>query len=226
MYWQERADEGTDVIPDDVVDVVFGIACRALPVEHAYALWSAVGGVLPWLRDEPGAGIHPIHVADSGNGWMRPGRPDDLLHPSRRTKLVIRVPKARVADTERLSGHTLDVAGNALRVDAASVRRLSPLTTIFSRYVAIERALDENAFLAEALAQLNGLGVKPKKMLCGIEHSIATPDGPLRTRSLMLAELTPAEALTVQQRGLGPMGHLGCGLFIPHKDIKELAARE
>lgn len=226
MYWQERADEGADVIPDDVVDVVFGIACRALPVEHAYALWSAVGGVLPWLRDEPGAGIHPIHVADSGNGWMRPGRPDDLLHPSRRTKLVIRVPKTRIADAERLSGHTLDVAGHALRVDAASVRRLSPLTTIFSRYVAIERVLDENAFLAEALTQLNGLGVKPKKMLCGIEHSIATPDGPLRTRSLMLAELTPAEALTLQQRGLGPMRHLGCGLFIPHKDIKELAARE
>lgn len=226
MYWQERADEGADVIPDDVVDVVFGIACRALPVEHAYALWSAVGGVLPWLRDEPGAGIHPIHVADSGNGWMRPGRPDDLLHPSRRTKLVIRVPKTRIADAERLSGHTLDVAGHALRVDAASVRRLSPLTTIFSRYVAIERVLDENAFLAEALTQLNGLGVKPKKMLCGIEHSIATPDGPLRTRSLMLAELTPAEALTLQQRGLGPMRHLGCGLFIPHKDIKELAPRE
>lgn len=226
MYWQERADEGNDVIPDDVVDVVFGIACRALPVEHAYALWSAVAKILPWLAHEPGAGIHPIHVADSGNGWMRPGRPDDLLHPARRTKLVIRVPKARVGDAERLSGHTLDIAGNALRVDAASVRRLSPLTTIFSRYVAIERALDENAFLAEALTQLNGLGVKPKKMLCGIEHSIATPDGPLRTRSLMLAELTPAEALALQQRGLGPMRHLGCGLFIPHKDIKELAPRE
>lgn len=226
MYWQERADEGSEIIPDDVVDVAFTIACRALPVEHAYALWSAIARALPWLPDEPGAGIHPIHVADSGNGWMRPGRPDDLLHPSRRTKLVLRVPKTRVADTERLSGQTLDVAGNPLRVDAASVRRLSPLTTQFSRYVVLARTEDENAFMAEALTQLRGLGVQPKKMLCGIEHSIATPDGPLRTRSLMLAELTPAEALTLQQRGLGPLRHLGCGLFIPHKDIKELAMRE
>jgi CRISPR-associated protein Cas6 len=139
---------------------------------------------------------------------------------------VLRVPKTRVADTERLSGQTLDVAGNPLRVDAASVRRLSPLTTQFSRYVVLARTEDENAFMAEALTQLRGLGVQPKKMLCGIEHSIATPDGPLRTRSLMLAELTPAEALTLQQRGLGPLRHLGCGLFIPHKDIKELAMRE
>jgi len=226
MYWQERADEGIETVTDDVVDVVFGIACRALPVEHAYALWSAVARVLPWLPDEPGAGIHPIHVADSGNGWMRPGRPDDLLYPSRRTKLVLRVPKTRLEETKRLTGHTLDIAGNALRVDAASVRRLSPLTTIFSRYVVLERTADENAFLAEALAQLRRLGVQPKKMLCGIAHSVATPDGPLRTRSLMVAELTPPEALTLQQRGLGPMRHLGCGLFIPHKDIKELAPRE
>lgn len=226
MYWQERADEGAENIPDDVVDVVFGIACRALPVEHAYALWSAIERVLPWLRDEPGAGIHPIHVADSGNGWVRPDGPNDLLHPSRRTKLVLRVPKARIPETERLSGQTLDIAGNVLRVEAASVRLLSPLTTIFSRYVVIERAMDENAFMAEASTQLRGLGVQPKKMLCGIEHGIATPAGPLRTRSLMLAELTPAEALTLQQRGLGPMRHLGCGLFIPHKDIKELAGRE
>ena len=226
MYWQERADEGAEVIPDDVVDVVFGIACRALPVEHAYALWSAIERVLPWLRDEPGAGIHPIHVADSGNGWMRPGRPDDLLHPSRRTKLVLRIPKARVSETERLSGHTLDIAGNVLRVEAASVRLLSPLTTMFSRYVVIERAMDENGFMAEAMTQLRALGVQPRKMLCGIQHGIATPNGPLPTRSLMLAELTPAEALILQQRGLGPMRHLGCGLFIPHKDIKELAGRE
>ena len=225
MYWQERADEA-QTVPDDVVDVVFGIACRALPVEHAFALWSAVARVLPWLPDEPGAGIHPIHVADSGNGWMRPDRPGDLLYPSRRTKLALRVPKSRIADTERLSGQTLDIAGNAMRVEAAAVRRLSTLTTIFSRYVVLERTADENAFLAEALAQLREFDVRPTKMLCGIEHSVATPDGPVRTRSLMLADLTPAEALALQQRGLGPMRHLGCGLFIPHKDIRELAPRE
>ena len=225
MYWQERADEA-QTVPDDVVDVVFGIACRALPVEHAFALWSAVARVLPWLPDEPGAGIHPIHVADSGNGWMRPDRPDDLLYPSRRTKLALRVPKSRIADTERLSGQTLDIAGNPMRVEAAAVRRLSALTTVFSRYVVLERTADENAFLAGALAQLREFDVRPKKMMCGIEHSLATPDGPLRTRSLMLADLTPAEALALQQRGLGPMRHLGCGLFIPHKDIKELAPRE
>ena len=225
MYWQERPTDQVTV-PDDVVDIVFGIRCRALPVEHAYALWSGVGQVLPWLRDEPGAGIHPIHVADSGNGWMRPDRPTDLLHPSRRTKLVLRVPKRRVAETQALSGRTLDIAGHALTVEQGNVRQLSTLTTLFSRYVVIDAAGDENSFLARALEQLQALGVRPTKMLCGIEHTIDTPAAPLRTRSLMLAELTVAESIVLQQKGLGSMRHLGCGLFIPHKDIKELAPSE
>lgn len=225
MYWQERPTDQVTV-PDDVVDIVFGIRCPTLPVEHAYALWSAVGQVLPWLRDEPGAGIHPIHVADSGNGWMRPDRPTDLLHPSRRTKLVLRVPKHRVDETHTLSGRTLDIAGHALTVEQGSVRQLSTLTTLFSRYVVIEAAGDENSFLARSLEQLQALGVRPTKMLCGIEHAIDTPAAPLRTRSLMLAELTVTESIVLQQKGLGSMRHLGCGLFIPHKDIKELAPSE
>lgn len=225
MYWQERPSEQVTV-PDDVVDVVFGIRCRALPVEHAYALWSAVGQVLPWLSDEPGAGIHPIHVADSGNGWKRPDRPTDLLHPSRRTKLVLRVPKHRLGETHGLSGRTLDVAGHALTVEPGSVRQLSTLTTLFSRYVVSDAAGDENSFLARALERLQALGVRPKKMLCGIEHVVGTPAASLPTRSLMLAELTVVESIALQQKGLGPMRHLGCGLFIPHKDIRDLAPSE
>ena len=59
-------------------------------------------------------------------------------------------------------------------------------------------------------------------MLCGIERVLVTPERPIRTRSLMIAELTPPESVTVQQRGLGPLRQLGCGLFLPHKDIKEV----
>jgi CRISPR-associated protein Cas6 len=221
MFWQESHEE-VRAVPDDVVDVVFQIDCRALPVDHAWALSQALRAVLPWLETEPVAGVHPIHVADSGNGWMRPEHADDLLCLSRRTKLVLRVPRQRIDAAQTLVGRQLDVAGHALRVDKASLRPLSPLTTIFSRYVVSAEGLDETAFLQAAQREMESFGVRPKKMLCGIEKVIATPNQPVHTRSLMLAELSQPESITLQQRGLGPLRHLGCGLFIPHKDIKEV----
>ncbi len=222
MYWEEEKDEKRYVVPDDVVDVTFNIVCRSLPVDHAHALLTALRQALPWLKDEEGAGVHPIHVADSGNGWMRPENPDDLLYLSRRTKLVLRLPQHRVQDARHLCGKTLEIAGNAMQVDAAAIRPLSTITTLFSRYVVADEATDESTFLETMLAQLKAMGIQPTKMLCGMEKVISIPQKPVRTRSLMLANLGTQESITLQQQGLGSLRLLGCGLFIPHKDINEV----
>ena len=68
MYWQEDDDRLTPKVSDDVVDLVFAIACKALPVDHAYSLSQAIRQILPWLADEEGAGVHTIHVAETGVG--------------------------------------------------------------------------------------------------------------------------------------------------------------
>ncbi len=222
MYWQEAQTDNRYVVSDDVVDVSFAIRCRTLPVDHAWALSQAVAAVLPWLMEDARTGVHTIHVADSGNGWMRPQGPDALLYPSRRTRLALRVPRARMDDARALTGTTLDVAGHRLQVEHGEVRRLSDITTIFARYVVAEDEHDEGAFLGAVHAQLQRLGIKPGKMLCGIEHRIYTPSRVVRTRSLMLADLTVEESVRLQQTGLGPLRHLGCGLFLPHKGINEL----
>ena len=218
MYWQDEPQASSIQIPDDVVDLVYSIQCLRLPVDHAQVLSIAVQKQLPWFATEERAALHTIHVAESGNGWVRP---DDFIHLSRRTKLTLRVPKHRIEDAQQLSGKVLDLGGYPLTVSTSIVRPLSTLTTIFARYIAAPES-DEQQFLRDALTQLNVLGVKPKKMLCGMEKSIATPDGALRTRSLMLAELSVDESLILQQRGLGLHRMLGCGVFIPHKDIQEL----
>ena len=54
MYWQEDDDRLTPKVSDDVVDLVFAIACKALPVDHAYSLSQAIRQILPWLADEEG----------------------------------------------------------------------------------------------------------------------------------------------------------------------------
>jgi CRISPR-associated protein Cas6 len=222
VYWQENKPSEDYVIPDSVVDAVFGISCRNLPVDHAYALSQAIQTALPWFTAEADAGLHTIHGADSGNGWMRPEDPRALLQLSHRTKFLLRLPKQRLADAEALLGKTLDVAGHALRLDKLTVRPLSRITTLFTRHLVIAAGHDESAFLQHAMELFAALGIRPAKMLCGKMTTIALPAQSLQTRSLMVADLTVEEAVLLQQRGLGPERKLGCGLFIPHKDINEV----
>ncbi len=221
MYWQEDPTERPCEVPDDILDVLFAIDCKRLPVDHAHALSAALCRVAPWLETEPGAAIHNIHVAGSQNGWERPasGGGQHLI-PSRRTKLVIRIPKGRLADLDdALVGVTLDLAGCALTIGAAKTRALSKESTLFARQVVTRPGDDEDAFLTWAVAELAALDIGVRKALCGMEQILETPQGPVRTRSLMLANLAPDEAIRLQQVGLGPRRDLGCGVFIPHKGI-------
>ena len=56
---------------------------------------------LPWLADDDRAGVHLIHVAESGNGWMRPeDAENEMLYLSRRTKMTLRLPKEYIEETK------------------------------------------------------------------------------------------------------------------------------
>jgi CRISPR-associated protein Cas6 len=211
--------------PFDIVDAVFAISCRSLPVDHAYALSQAILAALPWFAAEPGAGLHTIHGAASGSGWQRPEGAHAILQLSHRAKLALRLPRRRLDDAAAMLGRTLQVENQPLRVDSLSVRPLSRITTLFSRCVVLAESGDETAFLAAATTELGMLGIDPETMLCGRMTPIATPAHTYQTRSVMLAGLTPEQSLALQRHGLGVERKLGCGLFIPHKDIADLRSR-
>jgi len=221
MFWQEEPEELPGGVPTDVVDLLFAVDCKRLPVDHAYALSKALAKALPWFDEEPGLGVHTIHVAGSQNGWERPlhGTQSHILL-SRRTKLALRVPQARVGDLGKaLTGLTLDIAGCPLTLGEAKPRPLSKETTLFSRYLISQADEEESAFLARVARELLGMDIRIRKALCGKTLSLAFPGGSLATRSLLLADLSPEESLRLQQRGLGSHRTMGCGLFIPHKGI-------
>ena len=222
MYWNEDKEQQPEfVVPDDVVDLAFKFSGPTLPLDHAHALSAELLSVLPWLAEEVHAGVHLIHGAASGNGWYRPEDPStELLHLSRRSRMRLRVPSYRLDDARELTGNTLDVAGHAIEVGEATVYKLSSLSTLFARYVITDAAVDEGEFLKQAAEQLQDLEISARKMLGGIAHSMQFPDGPVHTRSLMVAELEPEQSVRLQQIGLGPGRTYGCGLFLPHKGIK------
>jgi CRISPR-associated protein Cas6 len=225
MFWEEEKDENSAyVVPDDVVDIVYSIDCKCLPLDHAYSFSTAICSALPWMNDEPRAGIHLIHGAESGNGWMRPEDCEhQLLHLSKRSRMTLRVPGHRVADAESLAGAKLDIDGHALLVGKPKVKLLSTLPTQFARYVVVPESVhrdDEAAFTAWAVEQIRSLDIHVRKLLCGRSHTLQHPDGDVPTRSIMLADLDVEEAIRLQQAGVGAHRKLGCGLFMPHKGIK------
>lgn len=226
MLWEEEDKQAkAEIVPDDVVDLCFKINCRQIPTMHAYELAQAIYRVLPWLEGEPEIGIHQIHGATTGNGWERP--PDgELMHLSRRAKMHLRVPREKIEEAKQISGETLDIAGYPIEVGDASVRLLNPIQTIFSRYVIGPEGLDEELFVQWVVGELKQRDIHVRKMLCGIGHTIATPDGDIETRSVMIADLDKATSLSLQETGVGPGRHLGCGIFLPHKGIRAVGETE
>jgi len=230
MFWQDDDKPKAYEVPDDIVDLVFDIQCRELPVDHAHDLAAAIRAHLPDIEDDERLGVHSIHLAGSQNGWERPDpKLGQRLILSRRTKLTLRVPRERIAEVEQaLEGVELDVAGYALTVGRAKQKKLSSQGTVFSRYVVLEpgEEIDENTFLERIVAHLSERGIRVKKALCGKTAEVAGPEGPIRTRSVMIAGLTAEESVRLQQEGVGPMRHMGCGIFIPHKGIDAVKKSE
>lgn len=228
MFWQEDEDKTLPYqATDDVLDLSFALRCKQLPIDHAWDLSVAIRTALPWFDTEPLAGVHTIHVADSGNGWLRPEDTSGLLIPSRRTRLELRLPKQRIEEANNLSGQTLKWANYALTVGEAKEKRLSNTAVLFARYVQSSETESEEQFLQRMAAEVQQLTqFKVKKMLCGRSNYLRTPQGALLTRHLMLADLDNQTSIRLQQVGLGAGRKCGCGLLLPHKGIKTLKPTE
>ena len=217
MYWQEDQKEDIFVVPDDVVDLVFKIECQTLCNDHTWHLSQAIRELLPWFGDQPEHGLHPIHVAASSSGWVRPQAPEELLYPSRRTRLKLRLPKDMVVAAQALSGQTLDIDGHKMLIGGSKVQLLSMTDTLYShQVVAVE---DEEEFIDHAVSELTEMGLKFSKVLCGKAHTLEASEGQLLTKTLMVGGLSFPHAVTLQIKGLGSNRFMGCGLFIPCKSI-------
>lgn len=194
-------------------DVQFDLAGSEIPADHGYSLFSALSTFLPWLGDAAGSGIHPIHGAPTGR--------NDNLVINRRDKLVLRVPVERLDDVRALTGKCIESGAGALVIGEAREKQLMPFAYLYSPLVDMG-AEDEVSFIEAARAELEKMDIRCG-LIPGKKRKMVTPEGDVWGYSLMLHDVGQEQSLHVQEQGLGGHRAYGCGLFVPHKSIKEVA---
>lgn len=197
-----------DSAPAGSVDVAFELAGRHLQRDYAHCLLEAVAQQLPWFKQEPLAGIHPLKLV-SGTDGAAPA----LL--SRRTRLLLRVARASLSQTLALTGRELAIGQSRLQVGQGQARELLPHATLYAHQVCAADD-DELQFINRAQAELDAMGVR-YLLVCGKNQRRELNGQTLSAYSLMLHGLSPADSLRIQERGIGPHRQWGYGLFVPHK---------
>lgn len=194
-----------------MIDLQFDLAGTAIPTENAQLLSDALQRLLPWLSEDSGTGIQHLKGAETNSG-------DASLNINRRTKLFLRVPKARVDDMQRLVGQTLDLGGHSLQIGSFKTREFSPFANIYAHFVDTGSTTEEQ-FVQDVMRELDGHFQLRCGFICGRQQTLQSASGTLYGYSLMLHDVPPHKSLQLQDEGMGRNRLLGCGIFIPHKSI-------
>lgn len=196
-----------------VTDLQFDLSGLEIPADHGHALFEEIARHLPWLRDLPAVGIHPVHGVPSGR--------NDNLVINRRVKLVLRLPIDRAPDAHALVGKEIDPGAGKLQIGALKEKSVTPYATLYSHFVAVD-SVDEAGFLDEIRRQMQELEITAG-LIPGKAHKMYIPKRVIGGYSLMLHDIDLMQSLLLQERGLGLYRGYGCGIFIPHKSIKAVA---
>lgn len=201
------------------LELVFPAAGSPVPTDHAYPLYSALSAVVPAFHAENA----PLRFAP----LTGVGQPDGTLLLGPNSCLRVRLPDDAVRVALPLAGKKLDVAGVGVRLGVPAVRTLVPAPAVVARVVTFKNADTPEQFLTTARGKLAELGVtgepqlpihlegeragEPKRRVVRIKGAAIVG------YSLLVTELSAADSLALQERGLGGRTHLGCGFFVPAK---------
>ena len=211
MSWAGWPENKPEEYTPQMIDLQFDLVGTTIPADNAQLLADALQRLLPWLSEDSGTGIQHLKGAETNSG-------DATLNINRRTKLYVRVPKARVDDMQRLIGQTLEIAGHALQIGSFKTREFSPFANIYAHFVDTGSTTEEQ-FVQDVMRELDGHFQLRCGFICGKRQTLQSESGPIYGYSLMLHDVPPHKSLQLQDEGMGRNRLLGCGIFIPHKSI-------
>lgn len=187
-----------------IIDLSFPVQGKKIPVDHGYALYSALSRICPYLHQAENAAVHRIRGKYCGDG---------LLALSAISHLKLRIPADKLPHYLSLSGKSIGVDGHAVRLGVPNPYLLKPKTAIYSHLVTTKNGNDEERFKAEIGTQLDALNIRGK-LTIGRRRTFTLHGKQIVGYSVLVSELSAEESLTLQEKGLGGRRKMGCGVFV------------
>lgn len=196
--------------PDSTIkiDLCFHLRGEHLPVDHGYALYSALSRALPLLHEDPQVGVRLIRGRYIGGG---------ILDISPHSELILRLPAPSLPPYLKLAGKTLEIFGQTLLIGVPKAKSLIPSVALAAHLVSTRNGHDQARFEAEIQKQLRNLGVNGQ-LIVGRRRTFEVHGKQVVGYSVMVSELTAEESITLQEAGLGGRRKMGCGFFEPWED--------
>ncbi len=189
-----------------VTDVCFHLTPGVrIPVDHGYAWYAAISGIMPCLHAQNAFGLHTIEGKYTGNR---------SLTTNERSALIVRAPLDSTSELSGLSERRVSIHGIELRIGSSWNRPLQLAQVLHSRLVTTKNGSDAQRFQLEVKRQLQVLRVSSHAVInVGKRRTVCIKNREIVGYELTLINLTDIESLKIQEFGIGGRRKMGCGVF-------------
>lgn len=192
-----------------MADLAFAVRGTCVPADYRFALWSALCALLPWLDQEPWAGLVGLRITPTG-------APLALL--AQRARLTLRLPLRCLDAAGQLQGALIELGPDVMQLTQAHARPITPSGTLYAQMVVTDRQ-DEAGFVRSVERELAELGVAGRVIL-GRRSGVHAGQADLSGFSLAVHNCAADHSMRLQQAGIGAQRGIGCGIFVPYKRIE------
>jgi len=206
-----------------IIDLSFVLVGTTFPLDHGYCLFSAICRVVPGVHGDRRIGVHPIRGRQTAPG---------VLTLDNRSRLKLRLPSEEIAPYIALAGQALELEDHRLQVGIPRIEALIPAANLASRLVTFRHALapsDLEEDVRRELARLEISGTphfvpssRPAFAGQPLRRVLEVREKRLVGYALRVTGLTADESIRLQEEGLGGRRRMGCGVFVP---VRELPSR-
>jgi CRISPR-associated protein Cas6 len=198
------------------VELSFSITGQSLPADHGYGLYSAIAHLAPQVHEREGVSILTIVGIPDRQG---------KIFLTERSHLRIRLPYECMPMVYHLAGKQLSIGSHSIRLGIPQIYMLRPVERLRARIVTIKNHQESESFLVAARLQLEALGIVGEAIVpLDIEGKPDRKTIKIKTYSVVgfgleVSGLSEEDSIKLQILGLGGKHRMGCGVFVPMKEV-------
>jgi CRISPR-associated protein Cas6 len=193
----------------ELLRVSFPVNGAEIPLDHGYALFSAISRLIPEIHRNREVAIAPIR------GEFKAPISLKLTSFSRLTFIA---PLGLIPDLFALCGKVISIGESPVLLGRMTLSPIAPCESVGSRLVAFsfpdQLEITADNFLGEVRRQLGIVGIEAEPVL-GKRRVFKVKGFKQVGYGLRLDGLSPVDSLRLQTDGLGGHRRFGCGVFTP-----------